>query len=84
MIFGRVTVAEAKACVGLPGATASDGARYTTVGALRAAGFVVKRSPTRRNEKHVSVLLPGQVWGDDHAARFNECFIEPPTWHGSE
>lgn len=38
----------------------TDAARYTTVGALRAKGFIVTNTPTKRNPDHVSVSWDGE------------------------
>lgn len=56
-------------------------ARYTTAGALRAAGFQVVHSPTRGNPLHVSVFPPTgphgpAEWDDSMAMRFDKCFTE--------
>lgn len=56
--------------------------RVTTVGRLRAAGFLVVHSPTKSNRLHVSVFPPraeggeSAEWGDEVANRFNACFTE--------
>ncbi|GAB1694288.1 hypothetical protein KRM28CT15_60910 [Krasilnikovia sp. M28-CT-15] len=57
---------------------ASDRVRHTTVGELRAAGFVVTSTPTVRNPDHVSVAVPGNrvPWNDQEEARFDSCFAE--------
>lgn len=54
-------------------------ARYTTVGALRACGFIVKHSPTKGNSIHVSVYPPqGDLgpleWDAALAETFDKCF----------
>ncbi|GIG85139.1 hypothetical protein Pen02_00750 [Plantactinospora endophytica] len=54
-------------------------ARYTTAGALRRRGFVVKHSPTKGSPLHVSVFPPqGEVgpveWDTSLAKAFDECF----------
>ncbi|GGM32945.1 hypothetical protein GCM10011608_16780 [Micromonospora sonchi] len=56
-------------------------ARYTTVGALRQAGFEVVHSPTRGNPLHVSVFPPSgphgpAEWDDAMATSFDKCFTE--------
>ena len=81
VIRGRVTPSEAYDVVrkgGTPGP--DDGARYTTVAALRRAGFVVTHSPNPRNPDHVSVSYPGD-WGSDVALLFKSCFAET-LWKG--
>lgn len=80
MILGRVAIEEAKRLVSMPVVVAGDGVRYTIVGALRKAGFVVEHTPNQGNAKHVSVRTAGEVWGDDHAARFAQCFTEEPVF----
>lgn len=53
----------------------TDSARYTTAGALRAEGFDVRHSPTRRNPDHVSVGWPGD-WTMEVSIAFDSCFTE--------
>lgn len=61
-----------------------DGVRYTTVGALREAGFRVKATPSRRNPIHVSVCYETE-WTDDVTSAFNACFDDiGDTWTGGE
>jgi hypothetical protein len=54
-------------------------ARYTSVGRLRGAGFIVTHSPTRGNPLHVSVFPPNdqhgpKEWDGPMAKLFKECF----------
>lgn len=55
-----------------------DGARYTTAGELRGAGFTVEHSPNRRNPDHVSVSYSAD-WDAEVALLFKSCFADP-TW----
>lgn len=50
-----------------------DGVRHAQVSNLRAAGFVVKRTPTRRNPIHVSVSTEAE-WDAECGQRFDQCF----------
>lgn len=50
-----------------------DSVRYVTTGALRAAGFVVMATPSRRNPIHVSVTCVAE-WDEDVCKAFNLCF----------
>jgi len=61
--------------LGRPG-QASDQVRHTTVGRLRAAGFVVTSTPGLRNPDHVSVAVPGNrvPWDHGEQERFDSCF----------
>jgi hypothetical protein len=82
MILGEVDSTAASMLITkhlAPGA----GRRVTTVGRLRAAGFVVIHSPTRGNPLHVSVYAPRDEksgehieWSQEVAKRFNACFTE--------
>jgi hypothetical protein len=50
-----------------------DGVRYARVGDLRAAGFVVTPTPTRRIAIHVSVSREAE-WSHSEAMQFASCF----------
>lgn len=78
LVLGRLSVVEITAFVAARHADAGDAVRYTTAGALRARGFVVQSTPTRRIPGHVSVTAPGgQIpWDDRTSALFEECFKE--------
>lgn len=55
-----------------------DGARHTTVGALRAQGFLVRYTHRPANRLHVSAEVPDdRIWDDDTRARFDNCFGDP-------
>lgn len=59
------------------GAHPADGARYTRVSTLRAAGFRVEVAPTRLMPEHMTVTLDGEGdWTDDVSAKFDACFSE--------
>lgn len=78
MILGRLAPDEAGPAIGQP----VNGARHTTVGALRAAGFQVEHDPSNENPQHVSVTAKGR-WADKDSAAsaaFQKCFGEP-VWH---
>lgn len=79
MILGRYTPQQASQAIGLFRTLDGDGARYTTVGDLRRAGFTVTHSPTARNADHVSVSAPNG-WTSQHAEEFNKCFNDV-QWH---
>jgi hypothetical protein len=66
----------------------TDAARYTTAGALRAAGFDVTHTPTKRNADHVSVEFVGE-WDDKASVRFDACFgdvevADPPRYNDDD
>jgi len=63
----------------IPPASNADGVRYARVGILRAAGFVVKRDPTRRNRDHLLIGRDG-AWDDRAAVEFDQCFGDI-VWH---
>lgn len=77
---GRLTVDEIAVLINprRPTAEAFDdeGVRYTTVGRLRAAGFRVEHTPSKRVPDHVSVttLDLRARWTDDESERFTACF----------
>jgi hypothetical protein len=75
MIAGDVTVEQATALVRsrLVEGHPDHAVRFTTVGALRSAGFLVENTPTRMNPEHVSVTWPGD-WTGDVCERFESCF----------
>jgi hypothetical protein len=84
LIRGRLSVDEVFRVVnrGTDKAYDDDGARYTTVGELRAAGFRVGATPSRLIPGHVSVTLDDETaWTDDVCVTFSACFTEP-AWKG--
>jgi len=86
LIAGRRSVEEAARLVsrGRRGAAVGDGVRYSTAGAVRGAGFRVKRTPTLLNPNHVSATLKrGEVWSKDVSTLFDECWTEP-EWKESQ
>jgi hypothetical protein len=81
LLWGRVTVDEARRIVDKWGSPLSA-VRYTTAGALRARGFIVRHTPTGPNPKHISVFPPidgndPKEWDDALAKSFSDCFTEP-------
>ena len=82
LIRGRLSVREATTLIRRQGehyeVTDRDRVRYTTAGRLRAAGFVVRATPSRRIPGHVSAELqdPEGVWDNSARSRFDECFDE--------
>lgn len=50
-----------------------DSVRHAQVGALRAEGFVVEHTPTKRISIHVSISRAAQ-WSHSEAMRFESCF----------
>lgn len=52
-----------------------DSVRHTTVGNLRAAGFEVLLTPSRRIPIHVSVSREAE-WVENDRHRFDECFSD--------
>ena len=49
-----------------------DASRQTTAGTLRGAGFVVRHSPTHRNDHHASV--GADRWDDEMTMAFDAAF----------
>lgn len=85
MLNGRHSPDEACRIVTRLAASPDHGVRYTTAGTLRAAGFHVKGTPSRRNKLHVSVIMEsGEQWTDEVAARFDSCFNREATVWGKE
>lgn len=77
VILGRLSAAEAMPLVRtIKRLRPGDGVRYSTVGNLRGAGFVVTHTPSGRNSRHASVSLPSD-WGDDAGEAFDLCWDEP-------
>lgn len=72
VVLGHLSPKDVGPKIGQP----SGGARYTTVGTLRTAGFIVKHTPNQENPEHVSVHVTDE-WTRDHGDRFNACFGEP-------
>lgn len=56
---------------------AGDRVRYALVGSLRAVGFTVLLTASRRNPVHVSISREAQ-WRDEDRPAFDSCF-EPST-----
>jgi hypothetical protein len=81
MILGAVD-ASAAAVLVTGWLTPNAVSRVTAVGRLKAEGFRVIHSPTKRNRLHVSVYPPltatgeAAVWDDGMAVLFNACFTE--------
>ena len=78
--IGRLTPAGARGFVrfiGVP--TSDDGVRYARAGDLRAKGFKVTHTPSRRNKDHASISYPGE-WDATMEGTFNECWGDP-LWH---
>lgn len=73
MLAGLLTAAEAARAVAGHWTPEADVVRHTSVGQLRAAGFRVTHSPTKRLGNHVSVEYPSE-WDDDVDRRFDACF----------
>jgi hypothetical protein len=78
LLLGRLTVEQAKSSISGAVIRTSDGVRYTTVGALRHAGFVVAHTPTAGNPRHVSARA-NSVWTAAHQEAFDAVF-SAPTW----
>lgn len=79
MSRGRIEPKNACTLVGQLVSQPGDGVRYTTVGALRGAGFQVRHTPNQGNPGHVSVSRPG-VWDQEVQETFEGCFTEAPQW----
>lgn len=81
LLAGRLTGAEAGAIVRNDQTVIQfpegHGARHTTAGTLRAAGFMVFHSPSKKNPRHVSAQWP-ESWDDRVSEAFDECF-EPES-----
>ncbi|TDW18580.1 hypothetical protein EV650_5169 [Kribbella kalugense] len=82
LLAGELSVKEATDYVN-PMSRRNAAVRYTTAGALRAAGFAVVHTLGRvRSQKHVSIVWPPDdplneakvPWPPAVVARFNECF----------
>jgi len=78
LLAGRLTVREAAMAVrhGRREFFPWDAVRYTTVGCLRDAGFLVQSTPSRMIPNHISVEYDGH-WTDDVVKRFDHCFDQP-------
>jgi hypothetical protein len=74
IVVGFVPVDQLGPKIGQP----SSGARYSTVGKLREAGFTVLHTPTRENPDHGSVYAKGD-WTPQCGQAFNACF-GTPVW----
>lgn len=71
---GRHDVGQAAAFVRSKGLVyEGDDVRHAQVGELRAAGFVVEHTPTRRIAIHVSISRAAQ-WSHSDAMQFEQCF----------
>lgn len=80
LIRGRVSPSVAYHRVRRGGNPAGDdGARYASVGALRAHGFVVEHTPRPGNRLHVSARYQGE-WDHVVTQLFVSCFKES-AWH---
>ena len=78
--IGRLTPAEARKPVRMTGAaTSDDGVRYARAGDLRAKGFEVTHTPSRRNKDHTSISHAGE-WDATMEGTFNESWSDP-LWH---
>lgn len=82
LMIGHCTPTEAALSVGHLAPHRGDGARYTTVGELRGAGFTVTHSPNPRNPGHVSVAAEGD-WTAERGSEFAKCFKQV-EWLGQE
>ena len=82
LIRGRLNAREAATLIRRQGeryeVTDRDRVRHTTAGRLRAAGFMVRATPSRRIPGHVSAELqdPEHVWDNSVRSRFDACFEE--------
>lgn len=77
---GSLTPAQARRLVRRVGLVGSDdGVRYAPAGALRAMGFEVTHTPSRRNKDHVSISYAGE-WDVTMEGKFYECW-SAPRWH---
>lgn len=76
---GKLTPAEARKPVRRGSPTEDDGVRHVRTGDLRAEGFIVENTPSRRNTEHVSIRYPRE-WDDQVASTFNGCCSDP-VWH---
>ncbi|MGS2613630.1 hypothetical protein ACVCAH_03725 [Micromonospora sp. LZ34] len=87
LLWGRLEVREAAILV-FKWAHPLSAVRYTTAGALRARGFVVRHTPSGSIPQHTSVLAPTlggepMEWDEDLAKIFAECFTEPDIGGGT-
>lgn len=73
LLLGHYDEEEAAQIVARHGKLPGDVVRYTTAGTLRALGFVVSHTPTKRTATHVSVEFPG-TWDDKTDELFEEAF----------
>jgi hypothetical protein len=60
-------------------ATSDDGVRYARAGDLRAKGFEVTHTPSKRNKDHTSISYT-EEWDATMEGTFNECWSDP-LWH---
>jgi hypothetical protein len=72
MLWGKIDGETAALMVRGRRGDSRDVSRHVRAGDLRAAGFVVENTPTRRNPDHISVTVAaGAVkWDDDQVAAF--------------
>lgn len=82
LLRGRLSPDEAALLVTRRPAADGHGVRYVSAGALRAEGFHVNSTPTKRNKRHVSAIMGvGVKWTEAVGERFDSCCNgEPPVW----
>jgi hypothetical protein len=82
LMIGHCTPTQASLAIGHLRALEGDGARYTTVAALRGAGFTVTHTPSRSNPDHVSVAARTE-WTKELGQEFANGFKQV-QWLGEQ
>lgn len=83
LLRGWLNAAEACRLVrGRDVANCPDGVRHSTVGLLRAAGYLVEHTPSTRIPGHISVRCLDR-WGSEQDTEFDDCF-GTPVWRTEE
>lgn len=78
VLTGLLAPEEATKLVTGRSATRSDAVRFARAGELKAAGFFVASTPTKRIPNHASVTVPGGhvPWSEDQVLAFEFCWQE--------
>ncbi len=79
LIHGRVDPDGAARLVMNRAGRRRDAVRFSTIGKLQEAGFVVVRAPLDWFREHLEVYGEGN-WDDNDSERFNDCFRQPEIW----
>jgi hypothetical protein len=73
MLWGKFDGLAAALLVRGRAGDAHDVSRHVRAGVLRAEGFIVMNTPTKRNPDHISVTVPGDAikWNDEQVKAFD-------------